>query len=124
MLQIAVTVGSLVNGSMRIVVGSGITSMSDALIGCQPRIELPSKPLPSSNNASSNSLIGMVKCCQMPMKSRNFRSHATALFFFANAIASFGVIERLPPRLLVHPGLQTPREQDPCPERARSGPDS
>ena len=40
------------NGSITAVVGSGMTSMSDALIGCQPRIDEPSKPLPSSKSSS------------------------------------------------------------------------
>src|SRR5581483_9939954 len=92
MLQIHDTVGTAVKGSITVVAGSGITSMSDALMGCQPRMELPSKPFPSSNKASSTSLIGIVTCCQIPRQSRNLRSAHAASFFFANATASFGVI--------------------------------
>src|SRR5438132_771979 len=56
MLQIRLMVGSAVNGSMTAVVGSGITSMSEAWMGCQPRIDEPSKPSPSSNTSSTSSL--------------------------------------------------------------------
>src|SRR5271157_1163998 len=50
MLQINDSVGSAVNGPVTAVVGSGITSMSLAWMGCQPRIEEPSKPRPSSEH--------------------------------------------------------------------------
>ena len=52
------SVGVSVNGSRIALVGSGISSMSDSLIPCQPRIEEPSKPRPSSNADSSNALTG------------------------------------------------------------------
>ena len=80
------------NGSITAVVGSGITSMSLAWIGCQPRIDEPSNPEPSSNSSSLISLIGIVKCCQIPRKSLNFKSTATAFCSFMNLITSFGVI--------------------------------
>ena len=96
MLPMTDSVSAAQKGSITTVVGSGMTSMSEALIGCQPRIELPSKPLPSSKIFSSNSLIGMVKCCQVPRKSRNLKSTQTALFSFANLTASLGVILRSP----------------------------
>src|SRR5262249_37414329 len=73
-----------VNGSITAVAGSGMTSMSLAWIGCQPRIDEPSKPRPSSNTLSSISLGGTVKCCQMPRKSLNFKSIATAFCSFMN----------------------------------------
>src|SRR5574341_1022203 len=95
MLQINDNVGSAQNGSSTAVLGSGITSMSLAWMGCQPRIEEPSKPRPSSNTASSISLGGTVKCCQMPRKSLNFKSTATAFCSFINLITSFGVIPSL-----------------------------
>ncbi len=63
------------------VAGSGMTSMSEAWIGCQPRIDEPSKPSRPRTALSSSSLIGIVKCCQMPRKSMNFKSTATALLF-------------------------------------------
>ncbi len=91
MLQMRLKVGSAVNGSMTAVVGSGTTSMSEAWIGCQPRIDEPSNPLPSSNSSSVSSLGGMVKCCQRPSRSRNFRSAASTLLSFANLSTSFAV---------------------------------
>src|ERR1035437_6099544 len=92
MLQISDKVGCSGNGSMTAVFGSGITSMSLAWIGCQPRIEEPSNPRPSSNTASSISLGGTVKCCQMPRKSLNLKSTATAFCSFINLMTSFAFI--------------------------------
>src|SRR5438094_5410828 len=105
MLQISDNVGSAQNGSITAVVGSGITSMSLAWIGCQPRIDEPSNPSPSSNTASSISLGGTVKCCQIPRKSLNLKSIATAFWSFMNLIASFGVIINPLLLLCVFPGL-------------------
>src|SRR6185369_4325712 len=79
MLQIKESVGCAMNGSMTAVDGSGTTSMSEALIGCQPRIDEPSNPSPDSKTSSSSSLMGVVKCCHVPRKSRNLKSTATAL---------------------------------------------
>ena len=55
MLQMSESVGSAMNGSITAVLGSGITSMSEAWIACQPRIEEPSNPSPSSNTSSDSS---------------------------------------------------------------------
>src|SRR5712664_3300968 len=88
------SVGSLVNGSITAVSGSGITSMSLASIACQPRIDDPSKPRPSSKGASSlNSETGAVKCCHVPSRSINFTSTMTAPFSFMNCKTCFGVID-------------------------------
>ena len=92
MLQMSDSVGSDMNGSITAVSASGMTSMSEAWIACQPRIDDPSNPRPSSNTASLSSSIGMVKCCQMPRKSLNFRSTNCALFCLARSRACFGVI--------------------------------
>ena len=43
---------------MNAVFGSGMISMSDSLIACQPRIDDPSKPKPSSKLSSSSMAIG------------------------------------------------------------------
>src|SRR5438477_1023978 len=88
MLQIRDSVVSFMNGSTTAVSGSGTTSMSLAWIGAQPRIELPSKPRPSSKTASFSSEIGMVKCCQRPRKSMNFRSTITAFLSLASPMTS------------------------------------
>ena len=92
MLQMNDTVDASVNGSITAVAGSGTTSMSEALIACQPRIELPSNPSPSSKMSSLTSDSGEVKCCQVPRKSMNLKSAQTALFSLRNFTASFGVI--------------------------------
>ena len=67
--------------------------MSLLSIDCQPRIEEPSKPRPSSNGASSlNSLIGAVKCCHVPSRSMNLRSTITAPLSLIICRTCFGVI--------------------------------
>src|SRR3989344_4324214 len=91
-LHIRDSVGVSINGSITAVTGSGTTSISLAWMDCQPRIDEPSKPNPSSNISSLSSEIGMEKCCQMPTKSRNFMSTILAFFSFANCNTSFGVI--------------------------------
>src|SRR3990170_191238 len=68
MLQIRLSVGTFMNGSITAVLASGITSMSLLLIACHPRIEDPSNPNPSLNTLSVSSSIGMEKCCQTPGK--------------------------------------------------------
>src|SRR6201993_1909816 len=103
MLQISDSVGSGGNGSITAVLGAGTTSMSLAWIGCQPRIDEPSNPRPSSNTLSSISLGGTVKCCQIPRKSLNFKSIATAFWSFMNLMTSFAVIPSL--LLIVLDGL-------------------
>jgi hypothetical protein len=55
MLQISESVVRVMNGSTTAVSGSGITSMSEAWIGCQPRMDDPSKPNPSSKLSSLSS---------------------------------------------------------------------
>jgi hypothetical protein len=60
----------------------GVICMSLALIGCQPRIDEPSKPMPSSKSSSSGAWMGTVVCCQMPGRSMNLRSTNLQSFFF------------------------------------------
>src|SRR3989337_2265070 len=92
MLQIRLSVGTFMNGSITAVLASGITSMSLLLIACHPRIEDPSNPNPSLNTLSVSSSIGMETCCQTPGKSTNFKSTMSALFFFASSNTSLAVI--------------------------------
>ena len=66
-----------------------MSSMSDSEIPCQPRIEEPSNPSPSSKADSSNALSGSVMCCQRPSRSQNFRSTSCAWDWPAHSIASF-----------------------------------
>src|SRR5712692_7525398 len=91
-LQTMLSVGTFVKGSSTAVAGSGTTIMSLLSIDCHPRMDDPSNPEPSVKTESVNSSIGIVKCCQVPGKSTNFRSTMTTLFFFANSSTSFDVI--------------------------------
>src|SRR5215471_4162475 len=127
MLQIRLSVGSAMNGSMAAVVGTGTTSMSDALIGCQPRMDEPSKPFPSSKRSSFSSLVGIVKCCQMPRKSRNLRSTASTLFSFAYFSTSFAVCVAMhtPPAVSYRSVCRvTPDERSNGVAAALAGPDA
>src|SRR5271156_5164236 len=71
-------------------------TMSDALIGCQPRIDEPSNARPSSKRPSSRRVAGMVVCCHTPGKSMNLRSTNLTSCFFARSSTSFGVILSAP----------------------------
>jgi hypothetical protein len=59
-------VGSALKTSIHAVVGSGMTSMSEALITRQPRMLEPSNPSPSVKMSSLYSVSVVVKCCQVP----------------------------------------------------------
>src|SRR5512142_1567710 len=96
MVQVSDRVGSVMNGSMNAVSGSGIASMSLASMLFQPRMEEPSKPRPSVKISSVNSRIGQVKCCQVPNVSTNFTSIIVAELVFANAITLLGVLIVMP----------------------------
>jgi hypothetical protein len=65
-LQINTRVGASVNGSRKAVVGSGTTSMSLSWISWKPRIDEPSKPMPSAKPSRSRALGGIEKCCHKP----------------------------------------------------------
>ena len=86
--QMSDSVGASVNGSRIAEAASGISSMSDSEIPCQPRIDEPSKPRPSSNADSSNARIGSVMCCHVPSRSQNFRSTIWAVVSRAHSSAS------------------------------------
>ena len=86
--QISDSVGASVNGSRIADDASGISSMSDSEMPCQPRIEEPSKPSPSSNADSSNAEIGSVMCCHVPSRSQNLRSTILAVVSRAHSSAS------------------------------------
>src|SRR5512137_1059911 len=74
MSQRRLSVVSSKNGSTTAVDGSGIRIMSDSWMPFQPAIDEPSKPLPSSKNASSTTRVGTVTCCSLPLVSVNRRS--------------------------------------------------
>src|SRR6266478_3504283 len=92
MVQVSERVGSMQNGSMKAVSGSGIASMSEASMLFQPRMLEPSKPRPSEKISSVNSRMGQLKCCQVPKVSTNLMSIILAPFFLANSITLLGVL--------------------------------
>src|SRR6266404_6244515 len=92
MVQVNDSVGTAINGSMKAVAGSGIASMSEASMLFQPRMLEPSKPSPSAKDSSLSSLIGMLKCCQVPKVSTNLISTILAPLFFANSNTLLGVL--------------------------------
>src|SRR5437763_11998432 len=73
-VQIKLSVGSALKMSIHAVEGSGITSMSDALMTFHPRMLEPSKPSPSVKISSLYSVSVVVKCCQEPGRSVNLKS--------------------------------------------------
>src|ERR1044071_8476499 len=92
MVQVSERVGTAQKGSMNAVTGSGMASMSDASMLFQPRMLEPSKPKPSAKTSSVSSLIGQLKCCQVPKVSTNLMSTIFAPFFFAISITLLGVL--------------------------------
>src|SRR5580658_2917722 len=92
MVQVSDRVGTLQNGSMKAVSGSGMASMSEASMDFQPRMDEPSNPNPSLNTSSVNSEIGQLKCCQVPNVSTNFTSTIFAACFTAMSKTLFGVL--------------------------------
>ncbi len=95
MLQMKLMVGAAVKGSITAVATSGMISMSLAWMACQPRMELPSKPNPSSKELSSRRAMGTVKCCHIPGKSMNLKSANFAPCSFTIFMTSFGVMRTL-----------------------------
>ena len=71
---VMLSVVTMGNGSMNAVAGSRSSSMSLDSIDFQPRMDDPSKPTPASKVSSSNSAMGMQKCCHVPRKSQNLMS--------------------------------------------------
>src|SRR6185436_13318754 len=92
MVQVNDRVGTAQKGSMKAVSGSGMASMSEASMDFQPRMEEPSKPKPSAKTASFNSLMGQLKCCQVPKVSTNLMSTIRAPCFLAISITLLGVL--------------------------------
>src|SRR6476646_8828679 len=72
--QMMLSVVMDVAGSTKAVSGSGSSSMSDSLIFWKPRMDEPSKPMPSVNRSATKSSTGMEKCCQRPGRSMNLKS--------------------------------------------------
>src|SRR5437867_5978505 len=91
MVQVSDSVGTAQNGSINAVCASGIASMSEASMLFQPRMLEPSKPRPLTNTSSVSSLLGTLKCCQVPKVSTNFTSTILAPCFLAISITLLGV---------------------------------
>src|SRR5437764_10636718 len=92
MVQIKLRVGSALKISIQAVAGSGITSMSEALITLQPRMLEPSKPRPSVKISSLYSVSVVVKCCQVPSRSQNLKSINFTLLSLIILLTSDGVL--------------------------------
>ena len=78
------------NGSMCAVVGSGISSMSDAWMPFQPAIDEPSNAWPDSNLSSSNAFAGTETCCSLPrvsVKRRSTNLTSLSLIIFSTSAA-------------------------------------
>jgi hypothetical protein len=84
------------NGSTMAVEGSGIRIMSDSWMPFQPAIEEPSKPLPSSKNASSMTRVGTVTCCSLPLVSVKRRSTYLTSFSLMSFRTSAAVVMGTP----------------------------
>src|SRR5712691_11866026 len=102
MVQIRLSVGSALKMSIQAVVGSGITSMSEALMTFQPRMLEPSNPIPSVKMSSLYSVRVVVKCCQVPgksvnLKSINFTSLSLIILLTSDGVFSLGIGEVDPP---------------------------
>src|SRR3989442_513715 len=88
--QVRDSVGTCRQGSTNALAGSGTNSMSLSLIAWKPRIEEPSKPIPSANTLSVSSLSGIEKCCHVPGRSQNFTSTICTPASLARRITSAG----------------------------------
>src|SRR5213592_5237279 len=96
MVQINESVGSALKISTQAVAGSGMTSMSEALITFQPRMLEPSKPRPSVKMSSLYSVSVVVKCCQVPgrsvnLKSTSFTSWSLIILLTSDGVFSFAM---------------------------------
>src|SRR5712691_4385763 len=99
MVQIRLSVGSALKMSIQAVVGSGITSMSEALMTFQPRMLEPSNPIPSVKMSSLYSVRVVVKCCQVPgksvnLKSINFTSLSLIILLTSDGVFSLAIISK------------------------------
>src|SRR5262245_55033912 len=94
MLQISTSVVAVENGSRKAVVESGTTSMSLSWISWKPRIDDPSKPMPSLMALASTALGGTEKCCQVPGKSVK-RKSIIWTFLALMALRTSSAVEQL-----------------------------
>src|SRR3954469_10703684 len=90
-VQMRLRVGSALKTSTQAVLGSGMTSMSLALMARQPRMLEPSKPRPSVKISSLYSVRVVVKCCQEPGRSVNLKSTSFTSWSLIILLTSDGV---------------------------------
>src|SRR5712672_1991750 len=86
--------GSSVNGSMRAVDGSGMSSMSEAWMPFQPAIDEPSKAWPSSNFSLVKYFTGTETCCSLPrvsVKRRSTNLTSVSLMIFMTSLADIAI---------------------------------
>ena len=69
-----------------------MSSMSDSLMAWKPRMLDPSKPRPSSKQPASNSVMGRLKCCQVPGRSQNLTSTILTPAWRAYSSTSSGLL--------------------------------
>src|SRR5438045_2468625 len=92
MVQMRLRVGSALKTSIQAVAGSGMTSMSLALMARHPRMLEPSKPSPSVKISSLYSVRVVVKCCQEPGRSVNLKSTSFTSWSLIILLTSDGVL--------------------------------
>src|SRR5947209_16285642 len=100
MVQINESVGSALKISIQAVAGSGMTSMSEALITFQPRMLDPSNPSPSVKMSSLYSVSVVVKCCHVPgrsvnLKSTSLTSWSLIILETSDGVFSLGIVQKL-----------------------------
>src|ERR1051326_755405 len=88
--QTITSVGTSVNGTSMYHDASGISSMSDSWMAPQPRIDEPSMPKPSSNDASLNWSMGYETWGHRPGRSGKRRSRTFTSLSFTNFMISLG----------------------------------
>ena len=91
-VQMRLSVGSALKMSIHALDGSGMTSMSEALITFQPRMLEPSNPRPSVKMSSLYSVSVVVKCCQAPGRSVNLKSTSLTSWSLIILLTSDGVL--------------------------------
>src|SRR5947208_15943115 len=91
-VQMSESVGSALKMSIQALFGSGITSMSDALVTFQPRMLGPSKPSTSVKRSSLYSVSVVVECCQVPGRSVNLKSTSFTPWSLMILLTSDGVL--------------------------------
>ena len=86
------SVVSSMNGSTKQLVGSGMSSMSEAWMPFHPAIDEPSNAWPDSNLSCVKTLAGVVTCCSLPRVSVKRRSTNLTSFSLMSLSTSAAVV--------------------------------